>query len=141
MHNKLFDKGVNEIVLVFKWIITEQFRLCHTLIVIVELCLKDSSTVRWFRLHCYSKNVSCTNQDTVVLQLSANLYIKRKEKCFFQICRLYPGFLYECIRTKISDDYLKIIILWRCQKKYSWEAWRPYVVSMKMHSWPMWAVT
>lgn len=80
MHNKLFDKGVNEIVLVFKWIITKQFTLCHTLIVIVELCLKDSSTVHRFLSHCYIENVSCANQDTVVLQQIANLYIKRKEK-------------------------------------------------------------
>lgn len=138
MHNKLFDKEVNEVVLVCKWIITKQFRLCHTLIVIVELCLKDSSPVLGFILHCYIKNVSCTNQDTMVLQQTANLYIKRKEKCHFQICIHHPlwriywkwqtyhvcsletaWFLCECVRTKISDDYFKIIILWRCQRKYS----------------------
>lgn len=33
MHNKLFDKEVNEVVVVFKWITAERFRLCHTLIV------------------------------------------------------------------------------------------------------------
>lgn len=43
MHNKLFDKGVNEVVLVFKWIITKPFRLCHMLSIMVELCLKGSS--------------------------------------------------------------------------------------------------
>lgn len=32
MHNKLFDKEVNEVVVVFKWITAERFRLCHTLI-------------------------------------------------------------------------------------------------------------
>lgn len=32
MHNKLFDKEVNEVVVVFQWIMAERFRLCHTLI-------------------------------------------------------------------------------------------------------------
>lgn len=44
MHNKLFDKEVNGVVLVFKWIMAKHFRLCHTLI--VALCLKGGDTVR-----------------------------------------------------------------------------------------------
>lgn len=31
MHNKLFDKEVDEVVLVFKWITAKRFGLCHTL--------------------------------------------------------------------------------------------------------------
>ena len=44
MHNKLFDKEVNEVVLVFKWITAKRFRLCHALI--VALCLKGGDTLR-----------------------------------------------------------------------------------------------
>lgn len=44
MHNKLFDKEVNEVVLVFKWVTAQRFRLCHTLI--VALCLKGGDAVR-----------------------------------------------------------------------------------------------
>lgn len=31
MYNKLFDKEVSEVVLVFKWITAKHFRLCHAL--------------------------------------------------------------------------------------------------------------
>lgn len=45
-------------------------------------CLKDNSTVRWFILHHYIKNVSCTNQGTVALQQIVNLYIEKKNATF-----------------------------------------------------------
>lgn len=44
MRNKLFDKEVNEVVVVFKWITAKRFRLCHTLAVAPGL--KGGDTVR-----------------------------------------------------------------------------------------------
>lgn len=131
-------KGVNEVVLVFKWNITKQFRLCHTLIVVIELCLKDSRTVsvHFVLLH---QEGSYAYQDTVVLQQIAHLYVKRKGKAplsdfvdftpcewftesdtppMFLVKKETVWFLCECVRTKISDDYFKIMILWKCQRKH-----------------------
>lgn len=48
MHNKLFDKEVNEVVVVFKWITAERFRLCHTLIVVLGIKGGDTQCGRSF---------------------------------------------------------------------------------------------
>lgn len=37
MHNKLFDKEVNEVVLVFKWITAKHSRLCRAHTVVLGL--------------------------------------------------------------------------------------------------------
>lgn len=67
MHNKLFDKEVNEVVLVFKWIMATRFRLCHALSVV--LCLKGGDTVRGRSFGMVAQGLD-TNQEERVLHRS-----------------------------------------------------------------------
>lgn len=90
MHNKLFDKGVNEVVLVFKWIITKPFRLCHMLNIMAELCLKGGSPVLGsfctisFRMYLIPISMSWLfNKLSIFLS-------REKTKCHFKMYDVHP---------------------------------------------------
>lgn len=90
MHNKLFDKGVNEVVLVFKWIIAKPFRLCHMLSIMVELCLKGSSIMLGsfctISLRIYPIPISMSwffNKLSIFIS-------REKTKCHFRMYEVHP---------------------------------------------------
>lgn len=75
MHNKLFDKEVNEVVLVFKWITARHFGLCHTLIGALGLKGGDTAHGRSFGMVAPGRD---TNQEGQLLLWS--LYREEMKK-------------------------------------------------------------
>lgn len=67
MHNKLFDKEVNEVVLVFQWITAKRFGLCHA--PLVALGLKGADALRGRSFGLVAPGLG-TNQEGRVLHPS-----------------------------------------------------------------------
>lgn len=128
MHNKLFDKGVNKVALVFKWIITKQLQIMshtyccaiavlerqqHSTWVHFALCILYQSTyhgswTNWQSLNqekckCHFRMYRYNLLGRVYWNWQTFQALGKEEAAYF---------LEKYIRIKNSCDYFKIIIVW-----------------------------